>query len=156
MTPRGTDWGLALLVAALFATGLVGYFSGESHDAWAIAAHDVVGFVLAVFVVVKLRRVWTRLRTKLPRSGLLATVFVALTLVSGWLWAMGANASLGGYSVLVWHTALGAALALGVAIHLALRAKRPRLRDVTNRRQFLQTTAIAAAAVALRQAQQPG
>jgi DMSO/TMAO reductase YedYZ molybdopterin-dependent catalytic subunit len=114
-----------------------------------------VGFGLAVFVAVQLRRVWTRLRTKLPRSGLLATVFVALTLVSGWLWASGANASLGGYSVLVWHTALGAALAIGVAVHLALRAKRPRVRDVTDRRQFLQTTAVAAGAVLLWQAQKP-
>jgi DMSO/TMAO reductase YedYZ molybdopterin-dependent catalytic subunit len=133
----------------------VGYFSGEPHDAWAIAVHDVFGFVLAVFVVVKLRRVWVRLRSKLPRSGLLATVFVVLTLASGWLWAMGAHADLGGYSVLVWHTALGAALALGVAVHLAMRAKRPRIRDVTDRRQFLQTAAVAAGAVLLWQAQKP-
>jgi DMSO/TMAO reductase YedYZ molybdopterin-dependent catalytic subunit len=155
MTPRGTDWGLAALVAALFASGLVGYFSGEPHDAWAIGVHDAVGFALAVFVAVKLRRVWRRLRELVPVSGLLATVLVGLTLVSGWLWATGANADVGGYSVLVWHSALGAALALGVAVHLALRAKRPRRRDVTDRRQFLQTAAIAAGAVALWQAQRP-
>jgi DMSO/TMAO reductase YedYZ molybdopterin-dependent catalytic subunit len=155
MTARGTDWGLAALVAALFASGLVGYFSGEPHDAWAIGVHDAVGFVLAVFVVVKLRRVWQRLRSQLPPSGLTATLFVALALVTGWLWASGANGSLAAYSVLVWHTALGAALALGVAVHLVLRAKRPRVRDVTDRRQFLQTAAVAAGAVVLWQAQKP-
>jgi DMSO/TMAO reductase YedYZ molybdopterin-dependent catalytic subunit len=155
VTPRGTDWGLAALVAALFASGLVGYFSGEPHDAWAIAVHDAAGFVLAVFVAVKLRRVWRRLRESLPASGLAATVLVGLTLVSGWLWATGGHADLGGYSVLVWHSALGAALAVGVAVHLALRAKRPRRRDVVNRRQFLQTAAIGAGAVALWQAQRP-
>jgi DMSO/TMAO reductase YedYZ molybdopterin-dependent catalytic subunit len=155
VTPRGTDWGLALLVAVLFVTGFVGYFSGEPRDAWAIAVHDVVGFVLAVFVAVKLRRVWQRLREKLPASGLLATVFVMLTLFTGWLWATGANGSIAGYSLLVWHTALGAALFLGVAVHLGMRAKRPRMRDVTNRRQFLQTTAVAAGAVVLWQAQKP-
>ena len=155
MTPRGTDWGLALLVAGLFASGLVGYFSGEPHDAWAIAVHDAVGFVLAVFVAVKLRRVWQRLRERLPPSGLVATVLVALTLVTGWLWATGANGDLAGYSVLVWHSALGAFLFLGVAVHLAMRAKRPRMRDVTDRRQFLQTAAVAVGAVALWQAQKP-
>lgn len=155
MTPRGTDWGLAALVAGLFASGLLGYFSGEPHDAWAIAVHDALGFVLAVFVAVKLRRVWRRLREQLPRSGVVATVFVALTLLTGWLWTTGLGGDVGGYSVLVWHTALGAALALGVAVHLAARAKRPRRRDVINRRQFLQTAAIAAGAVALWQAQRP-
>jgi DMSO/TMAO reductase YedYZ molybdopterin-dependent catalytic subunit len=155
MTPRGTDWGLAALVALLFASGLVGYFSGEPHDAWAIAVHDVTGFGLAALVAFKLRRVWTRLRERLPPSGLFATVFVSLALISGWLWAMGAHADLGGYSVLVWHTALGATLAIGVAVHLALRAKRPRMRDVTDRRQFLQASAVAVGAVALWQAQKP-
>jgi DMSO/TMAO reductase YedYZ molybdopterin-dependent catalytic subunit len=155
VTPRGTDWGLALLVAALFASGLVGYFSGEPRDAWAIAVHDAAGFVLAVFVAVKLRRVWRRLREHLPASGLLATVLVGFALVTGWLWATGVSAHLGGYSVLVWHTALGAALFLGVAVHLAMRAKRPRLRDIANRRQFLQTAAIGAGAVVLWQAQRP-
>jgi DMSO/TMAO reductase YedYZ molybdopterin-dependent catalytic subunit len=155
VTPRGTDWGLALIVAILAATGFIGYFSGDPGEAWVIAVHDVTGFVLAVFVVVKLRRVWTRLREKLPPSGLLATIFVLLTLFTGWIWSMGASGSIAGYSLLVWHTALGAALAIGVAVHLALRAKKPRVRDVANRRQFLQVVGMTAGAVALWQLQKP-
>jgi DMSO/TMAO reductase YedYZ molybdopterin-dependent catalytic subunit len=155
VTPRGTDWGLALIVAVLAATGFIGYFAGEPHDAWVIAVHDVFGFVLAVFVVVKLRRVWQRLREKLPASGLLATVFVMLTLFTGWLWATGANGNVAGYSLLVWHTALGAALTIGVAVHLAMRAKKPRMRDVANRRQFLQVLGVSVGAVLLWQAQKP-
>jgi len=155
VTSRGTDWGLALVVGVLAATGLLGYFAGAPGGAWVIAVHDVAGFALAALVVVKLARVWRRLVERRPLSGLLALVFVALTLVSGWLWATGANGSLGGYSVLVWHTALGALLAAAVAAHLAVRAKRPRRRDVTDRRQFLQVTALTAGAVALWQVQKP-
>jgi DMSO/TMAO reductase YedYZ molybdopterin-dependent catalytic subunit len=155
VTSRGTDWGLALLVAALFASGLLGYFAGTPGSAWVIGVHDALGFALALLVVIKLRRVWARLIQKRPVTGTLATLFVALTLVSGWLWATGANGSLGGYSVLVWHTALGAALALAVGVHLALRARPLRRRDVANRRQFLQVAAFGAGAVALWQLQRP-
>lgn len=155
MTSRGTDWWLAALVAALFATGLLGYFSGGPGDAWTIAAHDALGFALAALLVVKLRRVWRRLVERRPPSGLAALAFVALTLLTGWLWATGASGDLGGYSVLVWHTALGASLTLAVAVHLAVRAKPLRRRDVANRRQFLQSAAVAAGAVAVWQAQRP-
>jgi DMSO/TMAO reductase YedYZ molybdopterin-dependent catalytic subunit len=155
VTSRGTDWGLALLVAALFASGLLGYFAGTSGSAWVIGVHDALGFALALLVAVKLRRVWARLMQKRPVTGALATAFVVLTLVSGWLWATGVNGSLGGYSVLVWHTALGAVLALAVGVHLALRARPLRRRDVANRRQFLQVAAFGAGAVALWQLQRP-
>ena len=155
MTSRGTDWGLALLVAALFASGLLGYFAGTPGSAWVIGVHDALGFALALLVAVKLRRVWMRLVQQRPVTGTLATAFVVLTLVSGWLWATGANGSLAGYNVLVWHTALGAVLALAVGVHLVLRAKPLRRRDVANRRQFLQAAAFGAGAVALWQLQRP-
>ena len=155
MTSRGTDWGLALVVLALFATGLLGYFAGSEGRAWVIATHDAVAFGLALLVVVKLRRVWRRLAELMPLSGLLATALVSLTLLAGWLWATGWSASPGGYSVLVWHSALGAALTLAVAVHLALRAKRPRRRDIADRRQFLQLAAFGAGAVALWRVQRP-
>ena len=87
MTPRGTDWGLALLVTALFASGLLGYFAGTSDRAWVISVHDLLGFALALFLVVKLRRTWRRLVEQRPRSGLAATLLVALALLTGWLWA---------------------------------------------------------------------
>jgi DMSO/TMAO reductase YedYZ molybdopterin-dependent catalytic subunit len=155
VTSRGTDWGLALLVTGLFASGLLGYFAGTPGSAWVIAVHDGLGFALALLVAVKLRRVWRRLREQAPVTGLLATLFVSLALVSGWLWASGWTAAPAGYSVLVWHTALGAALTLAVGVHLALRAKPIRRRDIANRRQFLQATAFAAGAAALWGLQRP-
>lgn len=155
MSARGTDWGLALVVGALAASGLLGYFAGSGDRAWMIGVHDAAAFGLTALVVVKLRRVWGRLRARTRRSGPLATAFVTLTLLSGWLWAAGASGSIAGYSVLVWHTALGGVLALVGVVHLALRAKRPRRRDVANRRQFLATAGIAAGAVALWQVQRP-
>jgi DMSO/TMAO reductase YedYZ molybdopterin-dependent catalytic subunit len=82
-------------------------------------------------------------------------MLVALALATGWLWALGASGDVGGYSVLVWHTALGAALTLAVAVHLARRAKRPRRRDLASRRQFLAAAAGAAGAVAVWRAQRP-
>ena len=41
MTPRGTDWSLALLVTLLFASGLATWFSGREDDAWVFAAHGI-------------------------------------------------------------------------------------------------------------------
>ena len=155
MTSRGTDWGLALVVGVLSITGFLGYFAGAPGGAWVIATHDAAGFALAALVAVKLARVWRRLVERLPASGLVALVFVSLTLATGWLWATGANGSVGGYSVLVWHTALGAVLAVAVGAHLAVRAKRPRRRDIANRRQFLTLAAGTAGAVALWQLQRP-
>ena len=39
MTPRGTDWSLALLVALGLATGLSTWFAGSRQSAWVFAAH---------------------------------------------------------------------------------------------------------------------
>ena len=61
MTPRGTDWGLAVLVGLLFVTGVLSMFAGAPGDAWVFVAHDVAGAMLVVLVAWKLRRVWARL-----------------------------------------------------------------------------------------------
>ena len=96
MTARGTDWGLAALVALLIATGVLTLFEGSSHDAWVFAAHDALGVAIALLVVVKLRRVWSRIRA-LERwdgrtaAGVSVAALVIATLVSGWLWSTGAD-----------------------------------------------------------------
>ena len=87
MTPRGTDWGLALVVALLFATGIASLFAATPGEGWVFAAHDVLAFALAGLLVVKLRRVWQRLTTpsewdRLVKPGVLATMFVAAALGS--------------------------------------------------------------------------
>jgi hypothetical protein len=63
------------------------------------------------------------------------------------VWSSAGSASLGGYSVLVWHGALGGALAALVLTHALARAKRPRRRDLADRRQFLTAAVVGAGAL---------
>src|SRR4051794_41790145 len=58
MTPRGTDWGLALVVALLFASGMASLFAASPGEGWVFVVHDVLAFVLAGLLVVKMRRGW--------------------------------------------------------------------------------------------------
>lgn len=160
MTPRGTDWSLALLIGLLLATGVLTLFSGGGHAAWVFALHDAAGTVLALALVWKLRRVWRRLAA--PRrwdrrtvAGLLTTALVALVLASGWVWSSGGDVSLAGYNLLGWHFATGLVLCLLVALHALLRAKPLRARDVRQRRQFLQMGALAAGAYGAHRLQRP-
>lgn len=160
MTARGTDWGLAALVASLIATGLLTLLEGSSHDAWVFAAHDALGVAIALLVIVKLRRVWPRIRVlerwdNRTSAGVAGAALVVATLVSGWLWSTGADATLAGYSLLGWHDALGAALALAVIAHMALRAKPLRGRDLAHRRQFIAAAGIGAGSLLVWRAQRP-
>ena len=61
VTPRSTDWGLALLVGLLSATGVMTLFAGEQDDASIFAVHGAGGFALGAVLSWKLRRVWRRL-----------------------------------------------------------------------------------------------
>jgi DMSO/TMAO reductase YedYZ molybdopterin-dependent catalytic subunit/cytochrome b561 len=139
MTPRATDWGLAVLVAALIATGALTLFAGGTSDSWVFVAHDAFGAAIALLLVVKLRRVWPRVREWSGRAvpGVAAAVLAAATLGSGWLWAAGVTPIIAGFSLLGWHDALGVVVATAVAAHMALRAKALRARDLAHRRQFL-------------------
>jgi hypothetical protein len=151
VTPRGTDWSLALLVAAGVVTGLTTWFAGSPGSTWVFAAHAVAGGSLALVLVVKLRRVLPRLAP--ASAGALG--LVAVVLVSGLLWSSAGSLSLGGYSLLVWHGALGGALAALVLAHALARAKRPRRRDLADRRQFLTAAAVGAGALVAWQVQRP-
>jgi DMSO/TMAO reductase YedYZ molybdopterin-dependent catalytic subunit len=159
VTARGTDWGLAVLVASLIATGVLTLFAGGSEDAWVFAAHDVLGVTIALLLVVKLRRVWSRLALARLEArswaGALGAVLAAAALVSGWLWSYGATPNLGGYSLLGWHDALGALLLLVVVAHMVLRAKPLRARDVAQRRQLLALAGLAAGSAVAWYAQRP-
>jgi DMSO/TMAO reductase YedYZ molybdopterin-dependent catalytic subunit len=160
VTPRGTDWGLAALVASLLATGLLTLFAGSSHEAWVFDAHDALGVVIALLLVVKLRRAWPRLSSPgrwdaRVSVGIAATAIVFGALASGWLWAGGVDADFLGYSVLGWHDALGAALAVAVVAHMVLRAKLLRGRDLAHRRQFLAAAGIGAGSLLAWHFQRP-
>jgi Oxidoreductase molybdopterin binding domain len=150
MTPRGTDWSLALLVAAGAVSGLATWFAGAPSSAWVFAAHAVAGAALAAVAAVKLRRV----RRRLAR-GLLPLALVAIALASGLAWSSGVRVYPAGTSLLVWHGVLGAGLAVAVLAHALPRARRLRRRDVADRRQFLAAAAIAAGGLLAWRVQRP-
>ena len=129
MTPRGTDWGLALLVLAGLATGLGTWFAGSPGAAWVFDAHAIGGTALAVVVVVKLRRVWPRLRARPAGAwrGVAALACVALVLGTGLAWSSAGRFGLAGYTAVVWHGALGAVLGAAVFAHARRRAFRRRV-----------------------------
>jgi DMSO/TMAO reductase YedYZ molybdopterin-dependent catalytic subunit len=160
VTARGTDWGLAALVALLIATGVLSLFAGGSGDAWVFAVHDGLGFAIALLLVFKLRRVWGRLANpsrgdRRAAAGVLGTVLVLAALASGWLWSDGLEADPAGYSLLSWHDALGAELAVAVVGHIVVRAKPLRARDVAHRRQFLAGLSVAAGSLLVWRVQRP-
>src|SRR3954453_13561271 len=160
MTPRGTDWGFALVVALLFATGMASLFAAAPGERWVFVAHDILAFALAGLLVVKMRRVWQRLTKpsegdRLVKPGVLATMFVAAALVSGWVWSGGGRLSLAGFTLLSWHLVLGWVLTAAVAVHAFVRRRRMRVRDATDRRQFLVAAGGVIGAVALYKLQRP-
>ncbi len=158
MTARVTDWGLAGLVAALLVTGVLTLFAGSPGAAWIIAMHDACGIAIGLLVIVKLRRVWPRLLRGARRAhaaGIGAALAVLGCLAAGFLWSGGVAVAPGGYSLLSWHDGLGAILAIGVAIHMVLRAKRLRRRDLSGRRQFLIASGLAGCAVLAWRVQRP-
>ena len=118
MTPRGTDWSLALLIAALLLSGLL------SWDAlgWAIPVHDMLGLALTGVLVWKARRVLRRVTRS--RVALVAALLVTATLGIGPDLGDDRVVSLAGYTLLAWHVALGFALFVAVAVHLGMRARR--------------------------------
>jgi DMSO/TMAO reductase YedYZ molybdopterin-dependent catalytic subunit len=160
VTARATDWGLALLVGLLFATGVMTFFAGQQGDAWVFGAHGVGGFAVAGVLGWKLRRVWRRLvqparwdrRTVAGAGGL---ALVVATLLSGVGWSSGLELSAGGYNLLGWHFALGVVLTMTVALHAILRAKPLRRRDLAGRRQFLRAGALAAGSYLVWDLQRP-
>jgi len=160
MTPRGTDWSLALLVAVAAVTGLLTIFAGTSSRAWVFTAHGAGGFALAAVLWWKLRRVGPRLLARArpdPRNaaGGVALVLVATTLALGLAWSSGVEAHIAGFNLLAVHDALGAALVVGVLGHATIRAKRPRRRDVAGRRQVLVSGAVAGGALLAWEVQRP-
>jgi cytochrome b561 len=160
VTPRSTDWGLALLVGLLFATGVMTLFAGQQGDAWIFTLHGAGGFALAAVLGWKLRRVWRRLAEparwdRRTAAGAAAVTVVAATLLSGVGWSSGAQLSAGGYNLLNWHFALGVVLTISVVIHALVRAKPLRRRDLAGRRQFLQAGAVAVGSYLVWELQRP-
>ena len=159
MSPRLTDWSIALATATAFTTGIISLVSGHLGDWFIFTLHGIVGFWLLLLLWGKLRRVWPRLIH--PRRwdrrtiyGLVALLIVALALVSGILWVGGGELDVAGFNLLNWHITLGFVLTAAIMIHMVARAKRLRKRDITGRRQILRFSALLIGGMALWPIQQ--
>src|SRR5712691_11768508 len=159
MSPRLTDWSIALAALLAFTTGVVSLVSGLPQDWTIFMLHGIAGLWLLLLLWGKLRRVWPRLIH--PRRwdrrtvyGLLALLLVTVTLGAGIWWAAGGDLYFGGFNLLNWHIALGFAITAAIVLHMFARAKRLRKRDIAGRRQVLYFSALLLAGVALWPAQQ--
>src|SRR5947199_9346134 len=142
MSPRLTDWSLALTAVLALMTGIVSLISGLPQDWLIFALHGIVGFWLLLLLWGKLRRVWPRLIhpwrwDRRTIYGLLAMLLVTLALGSGIWWVAGGEWYFGGFNLLNWHIVLGFALTAIIVSHMFARAKRLRKRDVDGRRRVL-------------------
>ena len=159
MSPRLTDWSLALAALLAFTLGIVSLVSGLPQEGFIFALHGAAGLWLLLLLWEKLRRVWPRLIH--PRRwdrrtvfGLLALLLVALALVSGVVWVSGGNVSLAGFNLLNWHILLGFVVTAAIGLHMLVRARRLRKRDLAGRRRLLSLSAFLLGSAALWPAQQ--
>ncbi len=159
MSPRLTDWSLALAAVCAFTTGLISLISGHVQEWFIFVLHCIAGFWLLLLLWGKLRRVWYRLIH--PRRwdrrtayGLFALLLVTLTLGAGVWWAVGGDWYFAGLNVLNWHIGLGFVLTLAILSHMFARAKRLRTRDIAGRRRALHFSALLLSSVALWPVQQ--
>src|SRR5581483_5101264 len=161
MSARLTDWSLALAASLAFLTGLLSLISGSLQEWEVFALHAVAGFWVGLLLWGKLRRVWPRIIhpgrwDRRTIYGLLTLLFVGGTLGSGIWWAEGGSWDFAGFNLLNWHILLGFVLTLALLIHLLVRAKRLRKRDVIGRRRLLHFGALLLGSVGLWPVQQTG
>ncbi len=152
MTPRGTDWSLALLIAALFGTGMLSLVSGHSSSAWVFTLHGIGGAAFGLVLGWKLRRVWSRVLfwrrwDRRTAIGVLATLLAGGSLGSGVVWSFGGDLYIAGFNLLNWHITLSIILSVMVVLHGLARAKPLRFRDVAARRHVLQSIGVTGGAI---------
>jgi len=135
MTSATLDRLLAILLAAIAATGLLSLRAGAPAEAWVFAVHGVLGGALFVAIVVKLRRT---VPGSLRRAGrgrrltaLAVTTVAALSVLAGLAAvATGRLVIIGPWTLISWHAVLGLALLPLLVVHLLprrWRLLRPRL-----------------------------
>jgi DMSO/TMAO reductase YedYZ molybdopterin-dependent catalytic subunit len=159
VSPRLTDWSLALAGGLAFATGVLSLFSGHPAEWLTFAVHGAVGLWLALLLWGKLQRVLPRLvRLRLwdrrTILGVLAVIVVGLVLGSGVWWVLGGAFYFANFGLLNWHIVLGFALTTLIGLHMWARVKPLRSRDVRGRRNLLRFGLLLGGAVAVWPAQQ--
>jgi DMSO/TMAO reductase YedYZ molybdopterin-dependent catalytic subunit len=159
VSPRLTDWSLALAIGIAFASGIWSLVGGRPADWPIFALHGAAGLWLALLLWGKLRRVLPRLfrsqlRDRATLAGAGAALIVGLVAVSGIAWVAGGDLFVLGFNLMNWHILLGCALTAVVSLHMLVRAKPLRAQDVRGRRQMLRWGALALGGAALWPAQQ--
>jgi DMSO/TMAO reductase YedYZ molybdopterin-dependent catalytic subunit len=159
MSPRLTDWSLAIAALLALLTGIISLVSGLPQEWFIFAIHAIVGLWLLLLLWGKLRRVWPRLIH--PRRwdrrtvyGLLAVLLVTLALGSGIWWVEGGDWIFAGFNLLNWHIVLGSVLTAIIVVHMLARAKRLRRRDIVGRRRLVHFSTLLLGSIALWPAQQ--
>ena len=142
MSPRLTDWSIALATLLAFLLGLLSLISGLPQAEIVFALHGIAGLWLLLLLWGKLRRVWPRIIH--PRKwdrravfGLLALFFVSLALGTGIWWVSGGEFYVAGFNLLNWHIMLGFILTAAIVFHMLARFKLLRKRDIVGRRRML-------------------
>ncbi|MFL5664073.1 MAG: molybdopterin-dependent oxidoreductase [Ktedonobacteraceae bacterium] len=159
MSPRLTDWNLALAAALAFTTGVVSLISGHPQEWFIFVLHGIAGFWILPLLWGKLRRVWPRLIhpqrwDRRTVFGLLALLLVTLALASGIWWVGGGDLYFVGFNLLNWHIILGFVITAAIVTHMFARAKRLRKRDIVGRRRVLHFSALLLGSVAIWPTQQ--
>ncbi|HEY1351114.1 MAG TPA: molybdopterin-dependent oxidoreductase [Ktedonobacteraceae bacterium] len=159
MSPRLTDWNLALATLLAILTGLASLISGSPQEWVVFALHAVAGIWIGLLLWGKLRRVWPRIMhpgrwDRRTIYGLLTLLFVGATLGSGIWWVEGGQWDAAGFNLLNWHILLGIVLVTALLLHIVMRAKRLRRRDLTGRRRLLHFGALLLGSLGLWPAQQ--
>ncbi|HEU5097463.1 MAG TPA: molybdopterin-binding oxidoreductase, partial [Roseiflexaceae bacterium] len=108
MSPRLTDWSLALAVGIAFASGVLGLISGRPDDWPIFALHGMAGLWLLLSLWGKLRRVLPRLfrPTLWDRAtifGAAAALVVTLAAGSGVWWVFGGDLFVASFNLMNWH-----------------------------------------------------
>src|SRR5712691_10932052 len=159
MSPRLTDWSLALAVGVAFGSGIVSLVSGRPDQWFVFVLHGVAGLWLLLLLWGKFRRVLPRILR--PRNWDRATIFggaamlvVALALGSGIGWVFGGELYFASFNLLNWHILLGIGLTLTISAHMFARAKPLRHQDLHGRRQMLRASALLLGGAALWPGQQ--
>lgn len=159
MSPRLTDWSIALASGLAFALGIISLVSGLPQEWFIFALHGIAGLWLLLLLWGKLLRVWPRLIhprrwDKRTVFGLLALLIVALALGSGIWWAAGGVFDVADFNLLNWHILLGFVITVAILAHMFARTKRLRKRDIVGRRRVLHFSTLLLGSVVLWPIQQ--
>ena len=150
MAGRRTNLALTGLLIGAAATGVAAFAIGTPHGRWVVVAHAILGIgvvALAPWKSVVARRGLARRRSGTTTSVVLS-IAVGVTLVSGFLQALGAASRIGPLTTMQVHVG-SALIALALtAAHVRRRPTRPRQADLSRRNTVRAVGLLAVAAAA--------